>query len=61
MSAAILERLIQEGRLFLVEEGPEFTHPAYMVFPREADSDELRLALHGLRQLAAEIQAPITR
>jgi hypothetical protein len=28
-----------------------------MVFPREADSDALRLALHGLRELAAEVQS----
>ena len=47
---------IDAGRLFLVKEGPEFTHPAYMVFPREADSEVLHLALHGLRELAAEVQ-----
>ena len=47
---------IDDGRLFPVNEGPEFRHPAYMVFPREADSDVLHLALHGLRELAAEIQ-----
>jgi hypothetical protein len=45
---------IDDGRLFLVREGPEFTHSAYMVFPREADSEVLHLALHGLRELAAE-------
>ena len=53
--------LIDDGRLFQASEGPEFRHPAYMVFPREADSDALRLALHGLRELAAEIQSPVTR
>ena len=37
-------------------DGPEFTHPAYMVFPREADSEVLRLALHGLRELAQRDQ-----
>ena len=47
---------IDDGRLFRVVEGPEFTHPAYMVFPREADSEVLRLALHGLRELAADVQ-----
>jgi DNA-binding transcriptional LysR family regulator len=50
---------IDDGRLFQVSDGPEFRHPAYMVFPREADSDELRLALHGLRELAAEVQATL--
>ena len=51
--------LIDEGRLFQVAAGPEFRHPAYMVFPREADRDELQLALHGLRHLAAEIEQPV--
>ena len=50
--------LIEDGRLFIVKEGPEFTLPAYMVFPREADSEDLRLALHGLRALAGEVQGP---
>ena len=48
--------LIQQGRLFLVEEGPEFTHPAYMVFPRESDSEVLPQALEGLRELARSEQ-----
>jgi hypothetical protein len=56
----MVQPFIGQGRLFQVNDGPEFTHPAYMVFPREADSDELRLALHGLRELAAEIQEPVT-
>ncbi len=46
--------LIDEGRLFQVSSGPEFVHPAYMVFPREADSDVLRQAVHGLRELARD-------
>ena len=48
--------LIQQGRLFLVEEGPEFIHPAYMVFPRESDSEVLPQALEGLRELARNEQ-----
>jgi DNA-binding transcriptional LysR family regulator len=51
---------IDDGRLFQVSDGPEFVLPAYMVFPREADSEVQRLALHGLRELAAEIQGPPT-
>ena len=50
--------LIDDGRLFIVKDGPEFILPAYMVFPREADSEDLRLALHGLRALAGEVQGP---
>ncbi len=48
--------LIDAGRLFQVAEAPEFVHPAYMVFPRESDSEELRQALEGLRELAREEQ-----
>lgn len=48
---------IDSGQLFKVENGPEFRHPAYMVFAREADSEVLQLALHGMRELAADIQA----
>lgn len=43
---------IDAGHLFRVSRGPEFTHPAYMVFPREADNDVLHMALRGLRELA---------
>ncbi len=50
--------LIDDGRLFIVKDGPEFILPAYMVFPREADSEDLRLALHGLRALAGEVHGP---
>lgn len=46
--------LIDEGRLFQSSSGPELVHPAYMVFPREADSDVLRQAVHGLRELARD-------
>nr|MBS0019261.1 LysR family transcriptional regulator [Gammaproteobacteria bacterium] len=44
--------LIDDGRLFQVAEGPEFAHPAYMVFPRASDSEVLRQAVEGLRELA---------
>ncbi len=44
--------LIDAGRVFKVDKGPEIRHPAYMVFPREADSDVLRTAVQGLRELA---------
>ncbi len=46
--------LIDVGRLFQVSSGPEFVHPAYMVFPRQADSEALRQAVAGLRELARE-------
>jgi DNA-binding transcriptional LysR family regulator len=49
--------LIDSGRLYRISAGPEIAHPAYMVFPRAAASDDLRLALHGLRELAGEVRA----
>jgi DNA-binding transcriptional LysR family regulator len=48
--------LIDAGRLFKVSSGPEFAHPTYMVFSREADSEVLRLALRGLRERVGEVR-----
>jgi DNA-binding transcriptional LysR family regulator len=48
--------LVDSARLFQVDNGPEFTLPAYMVFPREADSEVLRQAVEGLRELARDEQ-----
>ena len=44
--------LIEAGRLHRVPTAPEFAHPAYMVFPREADSEVLTKSVEGLRELA---------
>lgn len=44
--------LIESGEFHPVVDAPVFGHPAYMVFPRESDSDVLRQAIEGLRQLA---------
>ena len=44
--------LIDAGHLFLVDDAPRFPHPAYMVFPRQSDSEELRAAVEGLREMA---------
>lgn len=49
--------LIQMGRLHQVETAPEFIHPAYMVFPRRANSEVLQQAIEGLRELAHKEQA----
>jgi DNA-binding transcriptional LysR family regulator len=46
--------LIYAGRVFKIDNGPEIAHPAYMVFPRESDSEVLRGAVQGLRELARE-------
>jgi DNA-binding transcriptional LysR family regulator len=44
--------LLDSGRIYRVESGPEIPQPAYMVYPRESDSEALRRALEGLRDLA---------
>lgn len=46
--------LIAAGRLFQCPDAPEFVHPAYMVFPREIDDENVREALHALRELIRE-------
>lgn len=46
--------LIDAGRVYRIDKGPEIDHPAYMVFPREAHSEALRDAVQGLRELARE-------
>ena len=48
--------LIHTQRLFLVADTPQFTHPAYMVFPRKTDDGVLQQAIAGLRQLAHQEQ-----
>lgn len=44
--------LIDAGRLFRVPKSPEFIHPAYMVYNRDADPTILQPALQGLRDQA---------
>jgi hypothetical protein len=44
--------LLDRGRLFRVGHCAAFTQPAYMVFSRERDDEDLRLALEGLREFA---------
>jgi len=50
---------IADGRLSRVNEAPGFLHPACRVFPREAGCEVLHLALHGRRELAADVQAVV--
>jgi DNA-binding transcriptional LysR family regulator len=52
LPARMAQPLIDQGRLHLVRQAPEFAHPAYMVFARESDSEALHQALDGLRELA---------
>jgi DNA-binding transcriptional LysR family regulator len=52
LPARMAAPFIAAGRLYRVAGSPEFTHPAYMVYPRSSDSPVLEQALAGLRELA---------
>ena len=54
LPARMAAPLIESGRLFRIEGAPEFTHPAYMVYPRESENPVLKQAIEGLRELAAQ-------
>ncbi|MCU0809508.1 MAG: LysR family transcriptional regulator [Thiobacillaceae bacterium] len=53
----LVRHYIEEGKLWRVPGGPQFKLPAWMVFPRDSDSETLQRALDGLRELAREEQA----
>lgn len=44
---------IDNGQLYRVAKSPEYTHPAYMVYPRKSDNPVIDEALNLLRNLAA--------
>ena len=53
LPARMAALFIDTGRLFRIAGAPEFTHPAYMVYPRESDNPVLAQAIAGLKELAA--------
>lgn len=53
LPARMAAPFIAAGRLHRVAGSPEYTHPAYMVFPRKSENPVLAQALDGLRELAA--------
>ena len=58
LPARMAEPFITSGRLYRVAGSPEYVHPAYMVYPREAASTVLERALQGLRELAGQQARP---
>lgn len=58
LPARMAEPFITSGRLYRVAGSPEYVHPAYMVYPREAASTVLERALQGLRELAGRQAHP---
>jgi DNA-binding transcriptional LysR family regulator len=51
LPARMADPFVSSGRLHRVKGSPEYTHPAYMVYPRETDNTVLEQALQGLRKL----------
>lgn len=51
LPARMAEPLISSGRLYAVAEAPRYSHPAYMVYPKESDNPVMPSALEGLRSL----------
>lgn len=49
----IIRPHLEAGRLSIVSGTLEFALPAYLVYPQEAASDALEIALEGIRQVAA--------
>ncbi len=54
LPARMAEPFIAAGSLYRVQDSPEYSHPAYMVYPRDSDNPVLAQALQGLRELAAQ-------
>lgn len=50
---------LTEKRLTLVTEAPEFSYPAYAVYPLTGKADALDLALEGLRRVGEELSRDI--
>jgi len=48
----LLRQYLKSGRLKRVPHAPQFTLPAYMVYPRDTQNPTLKHALDGLRDLA---------
>ena len=51
---------LERGHLHLVQNAPEFRHPAYVVYPAKGEDDLIDMAVAGMRRIAdreAEIDA----
>jgi DNA-binding transcriptional LysR family regulator len=53
----LVRRHIESGQLWRIPHAPQFTLPAWMVYPRDSDHSTLKQALDGLRELARAEQA----
>jgi len=55
LPARMAEPLITAGRLYPVANAPRYSHPTYMVYPKEFDNSVMPLALDGLRALTRSV------
>ena len=55
----LVRQYLEAGQLWRIPDSPQFKLPAYMVFPRDSESDSatLKRALDGLRELAQAEQS----
>jgi DNA-binding transcriptional LysR family regulator len=49
----LVRSYLENGRLHLVRDAPEFRHPAYVVYSTEGEGDLVQTAVAGMRQVAA--------
>lgn len=49
----LVRSYLENGRLHLVRDAPEFRHPAYVVYSTEGEGDLVQTAVAGMRQIAA--------
>lgn len=53
LPARMAQPFINSGQLYRVNGSPQFTHPAYMVYPRETDNPVIEQALQTARDIAS--------
>jgi DNA-binding transcriptional LysR family regulator len=48
----LVRSFLDNGRLHLVQNAPEFRHPAYVVYPAKGEDDLIDMAVAGMRRIA---------
>ncbi len=49
----LVRSFLENGHLHLVQDAPEFNHPAYVVYPVKGKDDLIDMAVAGMRRIAA--------
>jgi len=58
LPARMAASFIVAGQLYHVAGSPQYTHPAYMVYPRNSDNPVIEQAMGLLRNLAKSVHSP---